>query len=429
MSRAAIAVFLLVGAVAAPAVAQGSAASGAQSRPVSVFLDCQADCDDDLIRTEIKWVDWVRDRAVADVHLLVTSQGAGAGGSQYTLAFLGQRAHAGRGDTLSYFSGPTSTSDERRRGVLRVVSLGLVQFAARSPAGASLRVVAPDEEDRAPTSTNPANDPWKAWVFEIDLSGSVNGERTERNREIESGWSASRVTDAWKTNFGLDLSYLDERILVEEFDDSGRVESAETFTNVRRNWSAEGLIVKSVNSRWSAGLQMELESNTSRNMRRSFSIAPAVEFNIYPYAEATRRQLVFRYAIGAAGFLYADTTIFDKIRETLPAHQLIVNYSTRQPWGSTDVSVEHLNYLNDASKRNTNIDGEISIRLFKGFEVEVGGNYSWVRDQLYIRKGRQDVVDVLLRRQELLTGYEYGMRFGISYTFGSIFNNVVNPRF
>ena len=38
-------------------------------------------------------------------------------------------------------------------------------------------------------------------------------------------------------------------------------------------------------------------------------------------------------------------------------------------------------------------------------------------------------VDVLLRRRALLTGFQYFTHFGVSYTFGSIYNNVVNPRF
>ncbi|MGH7471956.1 MAG: hypothetical protein ACRENP_28730, partial [Longimicrobiales bacterium] len=66
---------------------------------------------------------------------------------------------------------------------------------------------------------------------------------------------------------------------------------------------------------------------------------------------------------------------------------------------------------------------------FRGLEVGVHGGYSWIRDQIALRKGSSDQVDVLLRRRELLTGYDYQAGIGLSYTFGSIFNNVVNPRF
>ena len=37
--------------------------------------------------------------------------------------------------------------------------------------------------------------------------------------------------------------------------------------------------------------------------------------------------------------------------------------------------------------------------------------------------------EILLRLRELQSGYEVEAQFGVRYTFGSIFNNVVNPRF
>jgi hypothetical protein len=37
--------------------------------------------------------------------------------------------------------------------------------------------------------------------------------------------------------------------------------------------------------------------------------------------------------------------------------------------------------------------------------------------------------EVLLRLRELATEYSFDFGVGLSYTFGSIYNNVVNPRF
>src|SRR5688500_7533987 len=61
----------------------------ASSPTLSVYLDCQnVFCDFDYLRTELAAVNWVRDRAVADVHLLVTTQQTGSGGSEYTVTFI-----------------------------------------------------------------------------------------------------------------------------------------------------------------------------------------------------------------------------------------------------------------------------------------------------------------------------------------------------
>src|SRR5688500_10417978 len=152
--------------VAGPVAAQSNAATRAR---LSVFLDCHADCDFDLIREEVSYVDWVRERTAGDIHLLITTQDAGAGGSEYTLAFLGQRSMVGRGDTLRFTTNPTTTEDEQRRQLVGTIAAGLAPFVARSGNAGLLRITAAEtDEDERPRGT-PGNDPWKAWVFEVGL--------------------------------------------------------------------------------------------------------------------------------------------------------------------------------------------------------------------------------------------------------------------
>ncbi|HKC38310.1 MAG TPA: hypothetical protein VKC15_02075, partial [Gemmatimonadales bacterium] len=63
-------------------------ARAAQDSALRVFLDCpNSFCDFDYYRTEITFVNWVRDRQFAQVHILVTSQATG-GGQEYTLGFI-----------------------------------------------------------------------------------------------------------------------------------------------------------------------------------------------------------------------------------------------------------------------------------------------------------------------------------------------------
>jgi hypothetical protein len=170
-------------------------------------------------------------------------------------------------------------------------------------------------------------------------------------------------------------------------------------------------------------------SETFRNQKRRIQFTPAIEYNLFDYAEATRRYLALQFGVGVDAFVYADTTIFDKLRETFPVSLAAAEYATRQPWGQSNVRLEHRRYLNDGSKNSAALSGELSVRLFRGFSVRFGGEYSWIHDQVYLPKGERDQADVLLRRRALLTGYEYNAFFGFTYTFGSIFNNVVNPRF
>ncbi len=95
-----------VGAVAAacafafsPLAAQDSTRT-AQASAVRVFLDCpDTFCDFDYYRTEITFVNWVRDRQFAQVHVLVTTQRTG-GGQEYTLSFIGLERFASEASAL-----------------------------------------------------------------------------------------------------------------------------------------------------------------------------------------------------------------------------------------------------------------------------------------------------------------------------------------
>ena len=71
----------------------------------------------------------------------------------------------------------------------------------------------------------------------------------------------------------------------------------------------------------------------------------------------------------------------------------------------------------------------VNLKVGKGLSLNVGGRVSWIRDQVSLPKGEATRDEVLVRQRQLATSYEYRVFVGMSYTFGSIFNNIVNPRF
>lgn len=46
-----------------------------------------------------------------------------------------------------------------------------------------------------------------------------------------------------------------------------------------------------------------------------------------------------------------------------------------------------------------------------------------------LKAGGATLEELLLRRSELASDYRYGFSVGLSYSFGSVYSNVVNPRF
>ena len=65
----------------------------------------------------------------------------------------------------------------------------------------------------------------------------------------------------------------------------------------------------------------------------------------------------------------------------------------------------------------------------RGLSFNVEGSASRLRDQLSLPKRDATDEEVLLRLRQLQSGYEYELQVGLTYTFGSIFNTIVNPRF
>jgi hypothetical protein len=397
-----------------------SLATAQDARAFNVYLDCSGFfCDSEFFRTEIVSVNWVRERSSADVHILVTTQPTGGGGTKYTLAFVGQLMFAGVSDTLDYAAPQASTEDETRKALARMIQLGLVRYLARTPAAARLAVTYTTPTGAEGAGAAPARDRWNAWVFTIGSNGFMQHEESYWNMNVNGNVSANRITEEWKTSVSASENYNESRF---------QLEGGEP-TFVQRSYSADLLQVKSLGAHWSAGLRGNLISSTFLNQRIAGRLTPAVEYDLFPYAEATRRQLRFQYGIGVSGFSYYDTTQFGKLRETLPVQTVSTAFSQRQTWGSVNAGVNAVNYLSDFGRQRITYSLGASVRIVKGLSVNFSGNYESIHDQFYIPLATITHDNALLRQTQQSTRFSEFLFVGISYSFGSVLNNVVNPRF
>ena len=416
---------LALGALAA----QAPPAATAQDSAVRVFVDCPGfvpACDFDFLRTEITFVSYVRNREDADVHVLITTQQTGGGGTEYTLSFIGLKRFSGAADTLRYFSRQTDTPDEARKGLARVLTLGLVRYVAATPLAERLTVsyTAP-----ATAASAKVHDPWNYWVFRTRLNGNFNGQRSTRFTFLNGSLSANRTTDDWKINIGMNYGYNDSDFDVPVYDSSGAQVGTTTITNIQRNAGVQVLVARSLGPHWSAGGRGSATHSTFSNQDLGLRLAPAVEYDVFPYKASTRKLLTLQYAVGVTHFAYADTTIFDKLRETLFDESLTLSANVTQPWGSISASVEGAHYLQDFHKNHLTLFSSLDVRVFKGLSLSLFGDVELVHDQLYLSKASLTTADVLLQRRQLATNYRYFAFVGLSYQFGSAINNIVNPRF
>jgi hypothetical protein len=397
----------------------------AQDSAVRVFLDCpNSFCDFDYYRTEITFVNWVRDRQFAQVHVLVTSQETG-GGREYTLGFIGLERFAGTEDTLHYVSHTGDTQDDVRKGLGQVLRVGLVRFAARTPVAPRLEI-----SYSAPAgAAAQVRDPWNYWVFNARVNSNFYGEHSYKNNYISGGLSASRITEAWKIDLSTNASYQQNDFLVPVYDSTGTLIREDLSRNITRSYGGDLLVARSMGRHWSAGLRASAFSSTYSNQDLTLKAGPAVEFDVFPYSQSTRKLLTLHYALSVASFNYRDTTIFNRIAETLATQSVTVSLDIKQPWGSAGLSVEGSHYLSDFKKNHLQIFGNGNFRLYKGLSLDFFSFVSLIHDQLSIQKGGATAQEVLLRRRQLETSYSYQGFVGLRYTFGSKFANVVNPRF
>lgn len=419
----------LAGAIALSlAFASGASAQTPPSRAttapdtasaLAVFLDCKTRyCDFDFFRREIAAVNWVRDPRVADVHVLVVSQGTGSGGSQLTAQFFGLGEFEGADDTLSFSTKAVPVDDEVRRDLARMLKLGLVGYVARSSGYDAFDIAfntTANDDDAAPV-----DDPWNAWVFRTSVDGDTNGDRGSQSIRTEVELSANRVTEGWKTGVSIEGSYDDKKYDLND---------GTTFVNIQRNYRLELLQVKSISDHLSVGVTGGIGSSTYSNQHRVVRFAPALEYDLFPYAQSARRQLTLQYAAGLANYHYVDTTVFLKTRETIPVHSLRAIGSARQPWGDLSVTALIRTQLDDASKRRASLGGNTRVRLVQGLSLNLSGHVSSINDQIYLPRDGASDEEILVQQRERATSYKYSVSLGLSYTFGSIFNNVVNPRF
>ena len=407
-------------------VAAAPAAGQRVDRPLRVFLDCNDFfCDSDFFVEEIPWVAFVRDRQDADIHVLGTRQQTGAGGSAYTFELRGRGAFEGERVTVSTTTAADATEADRRSALVEVVRLALVPFAQATPARPSVDIRAPEGEPSEGVAGT--DDPWNRWTFRIGVNGFLSGESQQSSFSGFGNASANRVTADWKTLFSVNGSMNRSEF---ELPDT-------TVVSRRESYGASALVARSVGARWGMGGIMEWSRSSFANYDASVVVGPAVEYNVFPYAESTRRLLTVLYAIGPRHNEYAETTIFGATRETLLQQLLVISYDVTQPWGNIDVSAQADHYLTTfgdgdrwtAPQFSAELGGGLDVRLIRGLSARLNGRVAMIRNQIQLPAGELTEEEILTQQRELATNYRYFGSVGLSYRFGSIFSDVVNPRF
>jgi hypothetical protein len=383
---------------------------------INFFFDCE-DCDFTFVRQELPFVSFVRDPQLADVHLLVTGSQTGGGGQKFFLNFIGLKDFKGVDFEYNAISNQSDTEDDVRKALLKMIKIGVLQYYSKTSFVDQLNVVL--EESGEKTADEMVIDRWNKWIFRLESGAWVQKEESQNEYSLNSEVSVEKITEKWKTS--LEALYDVNR---ENYFDDGK-----KITNKQDTKELSAEFITSLNEKWSAGIFGDYSSRTFLNIRNHFAGVAGVQYNFFPWKECNRRVFAIGYGAGFDIFDYNDSTIYDKMHENLLTEILMINLELIQPWGEISVGIEGQHYFHDFSKNRISLESDISIRVSKNLSVYCNIQSQLIHDQLYLPKGDATLEDILLKRRKLATTYEVGGHIGFRFTFGSIYNNVVNERF
>lgn len=268
---------------------------------LKVFLDCP-DCSPEVFLSQIPFLNLTQEAKEAQVVVRIVSQEQIPEEIKYQINFIGQREFEGDDDSLSISIKSTSSPAEKQQQLAQAVKMGLMRYLGKTPLAryVSIRL----EEEVKPTDVE---DKWNFWVFSLNASSFLNGEKSYRSQLLFGSFSANRVTEELKISASLGAAYQENLFKF----------GGQKITSSSESQSFKGLIVKSISEHVSIGAYLSLVSSSFSNIKFGFTPAPAIEFNFFPYSESTRQQLRLLYRFGFSMVNYREETIYEKTKENL----------------------------------------------------------------------------------------------------------------
>jgi len=395
-----------------------SLAQTSQNNP-SLFLDCQLNCDFIYIKQEVPYVNYVRDRQVADIYVLATSQRAAAGTREVQLAFEGNNQFAGIKDTLVFYYQANVSDAADREIFVKQLKKGLLPYFLKSDLVDYIDYQV-EIDNLSETSTIEEPDPWNYWSYNIGAGGHYSGEESFTNFSSNIRASAQRVTEEKKITLFTRYNYERETF---------KLTDGETVESLINGFFVFTEYVLSINDHWSYGVRADIGSSSFGNTDIDGALSPTIEYNVFPYSDVSTRRFSFRYSIGPEHYNYTDITIYDKLSETRFRHGLRMEFDQTQKWGDVSVDGRIRQYLHDPGLFSIRINPNIELNIVKGLRLDIGGEIEFVGDRINIAKSDITDQDILLQIKQLNTNYSFNSYVGFNYRFGTQRNNIVNPRF
>jgi hypothetical protein len=388
-----------------------------RGKTLSVFLDIPGYIDGEFIRQQIPVVEYVRDRNLADIHIIMSRHPAGTTGYTYSISFIGRNPYQDKNYQLSYWAPAANTLDQTRRGYTAQIKMGLAPFIAVSSMADRMVIL---YEDMPETTIDEifVKDPWNYWVIETYGGFNYNREETRNSLHVRYGIFADRITPDHKTRIRPYGNYVERNFVTGD----------RIITSASVRGGLDSYHIKSLGDHWGVGVFGDIFISTFHNLDFSAVVSPALEYSLYPYREATRRSIALAWRVGIGYYDYVEETIFDQSEEFLYGQALVLAADFREPWGNFRASLLGFHHFHDFRSNRLELSGNFNLRIVEGLSLNLATIFNLINDHMAIPKGDLSLEEILLEQRRRASAYEFGINVGLSYTFGSRITGVFNPR-
>lgn len=384
------------------------------SKRLKIYVDENA-LDYNFLREKIKFADFVNDPLSADVHIIIVDEPTGSGGANYSIRFNSKTYK----NILDFTLNVPTISDETAHNIRTLLSnaiiRGLMPFFNETPESGNYQLSIEKNEETV-VKNEILYDKWKNWVFRLSTTGGFDYEESKSGYNYSFKLYGDKVTDKLKIN-----NYVYLKNEVNQYDNVDFV--------YRYNYKyAYTKGVYSLSDHWSAGLTLFSIQSSYYNKRFSLSSLAAIEYNLYPWNESNEHVISLAYAAGFEKLYFYNKNYLGNFNESLLLHRLYVEVSNIKPWGEISVNISGSEYLTDLSLYNISFGANLSFRIIKGLSLTFDLLALSIHDQIYIPENSYSVEQIISGATKLPTTFEFNGSVGITYQFGSIYNNVVNRR-
>ena len=376
------------------------------------YIDCR--CDESYLKQQTSFLEYVRDQDLADIEIFILDVRNASGSRSFEIKIDGNNFFEDISSNAFVDGNPNDTSSSQRDRLLDELKVALIPFLKSKKYNYDLKV-------DVKSNTNDAydvDDKWKNWIFQLSGSYDSDEEESRKTNRYEVEFEIDKVTEDWR--IGIDLSRNESNRKFFNDDD--------VYISNRKTTSLRGRVVRSISNHFSAGAIFGAYQNTYENIDLNSYIAPAVEYSFFPYEDVLSKEITLAYRIGTGKRNYIQKTIYGFEKQRLTSQTLTLNIKFRQKWGNISSYINATQFLNDGSKKRFSLRSDLDIRVFEGLAVRLSGNINLIREQYSLAAGNTSIEDLLLQQRQIATDYKTGFSVGLSYTFGSKYNSIINTR-